>query len=373
MSSISNGKENDDDIEEGITSPLLRRPIAIQSSSIAPNDTNNAQSSSIQHQAADVSSDHQIATTHTESTTTSNNNTNTEGSNCSSNGIEYIDEQDDGPTNDMIASEDDTIKSADIATKLRLANKLRNTTTSNNTTTNIEVMNNDGNVYTQNSINQSINSISEAYDIDSSNAATCGDRPSNIVYSNRDYDESIADDRISSSINNTTDTTTLTAAAATTSDTTSSTVNDNNTMDADVNVATAFRTTEAYLVQSQVYDATISKPWYKQRRVQILTSILVLIVAALSIAFGIMTSKRSNEIVVNPCFETFGELNLAVDQYINEQNCVNDKTCHVGRTYGWPVSCCVIVYRIDEGKVHMICAYHTCQTNLPFSLPSLYP
>jgi len=125
---------------------------------------------------------------------------------------------------------------------------------------------------------------------------------------------------------------------------TSTAANDNNTMEADVNVATAFRTTEAYLVQSQVYDATISKPWYKQRRVQVLTSILVLIVAALSIAFGIMTSKRSNETSINPCFETFGELNLAVDQYINEQNCVNDDKCQVGRIYGWPVSCCVISY-----------------------------
>ena len=344
----SNGKEeNDDDIEEGITSPLLRRPIAIQSSSISTlnNTANNAP-----HRR----SDHQIiAITQTEGTT-SNNNTNTEGSICSSNGIEYIDEQDIGPTNNMIRFvEDDAINSTDTATKLRLANKLRHTSTSNDNnntqtsntyTQHIDNTNDDNNAYTQDIYNQSSNdSISGEFtqqnDMDSSNSATCGDRAI------RDYDEPTADDRISS-INNTTDTSTrtTTATALTEATTNDTIVNDNNTMEADVNVATAFRTTEAYLVQSQVYDATISKPWYKQRRVQILTSILVLIVAALSIAFGIMTSKRSNETIVNPCFQTFGELNLAIDQYINEQNCVNDEKCQVGRTYGWPVSCCIISY-----------------------------
>ena len=243
---------------------------------------------------------------------------------------------------------------------MRLANKLRHTPTTSNTTTNTQTSNNntntqninnsndDNNAYTHDITNQSSDSISEDYtmhdvDVNSSNTATCGDRACNIVYSNRDYDESIANERSSSTANNiVTDTSSTTLIPTTTNDTTSLIVNDNNTMDADVNVASAFRTTEAYLVQSQVYDAIVTKPWYKQQRVQVIVCILVLIVAALSIAFGIMTSKRSNETTINPCFETFGELNLAVDQYINEQNCVNDNKCQVGRTYGWPVSCCVI-------------------------------
>ena len=368
----SNGKENDDDIEEGITSPLLRRPIAIQLASTTPNDTDNTpHSSSIHHQTTNVSSDHQITTTHTEATTTANNNTNIEGSSnhTSTNGIEYLDEHDDGPANDIIRFEDNTVNLSDNTIKLRLANKLRHTPTTSNTTTNTQTQDiiND-NVYTQNNnnntydnnnaythaiINECSNSISEDYtmhDMDSSNTAICGDnnRASNTVYSNRDYDESRACDRISS-VNNRRDTTTCdttTTAAALVA----ATANDiNNTMDADVNVASAFRTTEAYLVQSQVYDAIVTKPWYKQQRVQVIVCILVLIVAALSIAFGIIISKRSNGTIINPCFETFGELNLAVDQYINEQNCINDDKCQVGRTYGWPVSCCVIsyAYRID--------------------------
>jgi len=150
---------------------------------------------------------------------------------------------------------------------------------------------------------------------------------------------------------------------------------------------TAIHIPEAFLVEEDRYDddgevyiATPTLPWWKQKRIRILIGMVIVLVGALAIALGVSLSSQSNNVgfestnststvtvFVTPpptislapslsiapssspptiTYECFGAddgggynsiLYNAVRAYVS-QVCANNKVCPIAQTYGWPMN-----------------------------------
>jgi len=127
---------------------------------------------------------------------------------------------------------------------------------------------------------------------------------------------------------------------------------------------------EAFLVEEDRYDddgevyiATPTLPWWKQKRTRILIGVVLAIVGALAIALGVSLSSQSNNVgfesestnstvifatppptppITYECFDADdggenGILSYAVRAYVS-QDCANNEDCLIGQTYGWPIN-----------------------------------
>ena len=128
---------------------------------------------------------------------------------------------------------------------------------------------------------------------------------------------------------------------------------------------------EAYLVEDleeeevEVYMATPTLPWWKQRRTKIFFGVVIVLIGALAVAL-VVSLSRSNDVFVTPpptisiapssslapstspppityeCFSADdggrdGILHNAVRLYM-VQDCANNEDCLIGQTYGWPIN-----------------------------------
>ena len=128
---------------------------------------------------------------------------------------------------------------------------------------------------------------------------------------------------------------------------------------------------EAFLVEDieeEVYIATPTLPWWKQRRVKIFFGVVIVLVGALVVALGVSLSQSNNPVetlFVTPptfsiapslsiapstspsittyeCFDAAdggrdGVLGFAVRSYVS-QDCANNTKCVIAQTYVWPVN-----------------------------------
>ena len=110
--------------------------------------------------------------------------------------------------------------------------------------------------------------------------------------------------------------------------------------------------------EAEVYIATPTLPWWKQRRTKVLLGVVIVIVSSLAVALGVSLS-RSPELINNTdtpsislvptssptiykCFDIDdggpdGILYNAVRAYVS-QDCSNNIECAIGQAYGWPIN-----------------------------------
>jgi len=151
---------------------------------------------------------------------------------------------------------------------------------------------------------------------------------------------------------------------------TAGSINDNNengrvTAVEDINSDIAIHIPDAYVVEDveeEVFIATPTLPWWKQRRTKIFISVVIVLVGALVVALGVSLSQSNNlgsestnssvTLFVTPpptppqiTYECFGVndgglngvLYKAVRSYVSE-DCVNNEACPIAQIYGWPMN-----------------------------------
>ena len=119
--------------------------------------------------------------------------------------------------------------------------------------------------------------------------------------------------------------------------------------DTAIHIPEAFLVEDGYDDNGEVYIATPTLPWWKQKRTRILIGLVIVLVGALAIALGISLSQSNipeQQSVISPptitttyeCFDAGdggrnGFLSAAVRSYVS-QDCSNNKDCEIGQTYG---------------------------------------
>jgi len=173
-------------------------------------------------------------------------------------------------------------------------------------------------------------------------------------------------------------------------DTAGSSVNDDSVADMEATVEaptsvdqeagdTEIHIPEAFLVEDieeEVYIATPTLPWWKQKRTRILISVVSILLGTMAIALGVSLSQSNNPestssnstvtlfvtppptisiapssstapstpppTIIHECFNADdggkdGILYNAVRAYVY-QDCANNKKCDIGKLYGWPMN-----------------------------------
>jgi len=140
-------------------------------------------------------------------------------------------------------------------------------------------------------------------------------------------------------------------------------VSSSTNQDTEIHIPEAFLVEDGYDDNGEVYIATPTLPWWKQKRTRILIGAVLAIVGALAIALGVSLSSQSNNVgfesestnstvifatppptppITYECFDADdggenGILSYAVRAYVS-QDCANNEDCLIGQTYGWPIN-----------------------------------